>query len=170
MSREEKIKSLSYLKQIFDSFKLLIILDIHKISAEEIRRLRRMLNVKNLNLKVINNKLCRYAVKNTYLKIISNMLIGQIAIIWDTSNNPTAAQVLKEYQSDFIDLKVKCGVYNGKLINSEYINALSNIPDLSTLRVKIINLLLHCSMRIIENLQYCPSTILSVLNLRRKLL
>jgi len=170
VSREEKIKSLSYLEQIFNSFKLLIILDIHKISAEEIRKLRRMLNTKNLNLKVLNNKLCKYAVKDTYLKIISNMLIGQVAIIWDTENNPTAAKVLKEYQHNFIDLKVKCGVHNGKLIDNKYIKNLSNIPDLSTLRVKIINLLLYGSIRIIENLRYSPLTILNVLNLRKKLL
>jgi large subunit ribosomal protein L10 len=152
VSREKKIKSLDYLRQIFDSFKLLIILDIHKISAEEIRKLRRLLNSKSLNLKVFNNKLCKYAIKDSYLNVMSNMLIGQIAIIWDNNNNPTAAQVLKEFQEDIIDLKVKCGIHNGKLIDNQYIKSLSNIPDLSILRIKIINLLSKYSINIIQNL------------------
>jgi ribosomal protein L10 len=170
VNREQKIKSLDYLRQIFDSFKLLIILDIHKISAEEIRKLRRMLNIKNLHLRVFNNKLCKYAIKDSYLNVMSSMLIGQIAIIWDTHNNPTAAKVLKEFQEDIINLKVKCGIHNGKLIDNEYINSLSNIPNLSTLRVRIIDILSQYSIRIIQNLKYCPLTILSILDLRKKLL
>jgi ribosomal protein L10 len=129
-----------------------------------------MLTVKNLNLKVFNNKLCKYAIKNSPLSPMSNMLVGQIAMIWDMNNNPTAAQVLKEFKSDIIDLRVKCGIHNGKLINNEYIKSLSNIPNISKLRIKIINILSQFSIRIIQNLRYCPLTILSVLNLRKKLL
>jgi len=170
VNREQKIKSLDYLRTIFNSFKLLIVLDIHKIPAEEIRKLRRMLSIKNLNLKVFNNKLCRHAIKDTHLNVMSDMLIGQIAIIWDINNNPTAAQVLKDFKKDIIDLKVKCGIHNGKLIDNQYVKSLSNIPDLPTLRIKIINILSQFSIRIIQNLKYSPLTILSVLNLRKKLL
>jgi len=168
VSREQKTKSLDYLRSILNSFKLLIILDIHKISAEEIRKLRKMLKIKSLNLKVFNNKLCKHAIKDSYLNIMSNMLIGQIAIIWDENNNPTAAQVLKEFQKDIIDLKVKCGIHNGKLISNQYVKTLSNIPNISKLRIKIINILSQYSIRIIQNLKYCPLTILSILDLRKK--
>lgn len=170
MSREQKAKSLDYLRTVFNSFKLLIILDIHRIPAEKIRELRRMLNANNLNIKVFNNKLCKYAIKDTYLSIMSSMLIGQVAIIWDVQNNPTAAQTLKDFQEDIIDLKVKCGIHNGKLIDNEYVKELSNIPNLSILRMKIINILSQFSLRIIYSLKSCPLTILSVLNLRKKLL
>jgi len=98
------------------------------------------------------------------------MLIGQIAFIWDTNNNPAAAQVLKNFKDDFIDLRVKCGIHNGKLIDNSYIKYLANIPNLPTLRVKIISILSQYSIRIIHNLRYYPLTILSVLNLRKNIL
>jgi ribosomal protein L10 len=170
VNREQKAQTLSYLREIFDSFKLLIILDIHKIPAEDIRKLRRMLNVKNLNLKVFSNKLCKHAIKDTYLDVMSKMLIGQVALIWDENNNPTAAQVLKDFQEDIIDLKVKCGIHNGKLITNDYIKLLSNIPNLPTLRIKIISLLSQYSIRIIQNLKHYPLTILNVLDMKKNLL
>jgi len=170
MNKEQKIKSLDYLKVIFNSFKLLIILDIHKISAEEIRKLRRMLKRKSLNLKVFNNKLCRHAIKNSYLNIISNQFIGQVAIIWDNTNSPMAAKILKEFQKDIIDLKVKCGLHNGNLISNAYIKSLSNIPNLSKLRIKILHLLSQISRHIILSIKYSSLSILNILNLRRKLL
>jgi len=128
-----------------------------------------MLNFQNINLKVFNNKLCRYAIKDSYLNMISDMLIGQTAIIWDVNNKPTAAKVLQNFRKDIIDIKVKCGVHNGKLIDNDYIEALSNIPDLPVLRIRIINILSHCSIRIVQNLKYCPLTILSILNLKKEL-
>jgi len=170
MNKEQKIKSLDYLRMIFNSFKLLIILDIHKISAEEIRRLRRMLKIKSLNLKVFNNKLCKHAIKNSYLDVISDQLIGQVAIIWDNDNSPMAAKVLKEFQKDIIDLKVKCGFHNGKLISNKYIKTLSNIPNLSKLRIKILNLLSQIARNIILSIKYSSLTVLNILNLRQKLL
>jgi len=168
MNREQKIKSLDYLRTMFNSFKLLIILDIHKISAEEIRTLRRMLKMKSLNLKVFNNKLCRYAIKESFLSVISDKLIGQIAIIWDNINSPMAAQVLKNFQKDIIDLKVKCGLHNGKLINSQYIKSLSNIPNISKLRAKILSLLSQHSRNIVLSIKHSSLTILNILKLRQK--
>lgn len=169
MNREQKIKSLDYLKQIFESFKLLVVLDIHKISAEEIRQLRRMLNLKNLNIKVFNNKLCKHAIKGTHMDILSNMLVGQIAIAWDTDNSPMLAKKLKEFHNDFIDLRVKCGMYNGKFIDKKYIKTLSNIPDLPTLRAKIINILSQQSIFIIQRIQHYSLAMLSILNLKKQL-
>lgn len=167
MNREQKIKSLNYLKTIIHSFKLLIILDIHKIKAEEIRKLRRMLKVESVNLKIFSNKLCKYAFKNSPLDIMSDKLVGQIAFIWDENNKPSAAQILKIFKKDIIDLKVTCGFHNGKLVNNEYVKILSNIPNMLKLRAKILNLLLKISKNIIMSIKYKPQILLNILKLRK---
>lgn len=167
MNKEQKAKSIDYLRTIFNSFKLLIILDIHKISAEEIRCLRKLLTINNICIKVFKNKLCKYAVKNTSLNVMSNKFAGQIALIWDKQNTPEAARILKTFQKDIISSKIKSGFHNGRIIDCNYIKYLSNIPNISTLRITIVKFLSQPSRHIMRNIQYPLQTIINMLNLKK---
>lgn len=165
--KEKKEKIIEKLKNIFESVKLLILLDIHGISAENMRYLRSMLNKENQNIKVFKNKLSEYAIRNTPLKSLMNNFKGQIALVWDVNNSPTSAQILKEFEKNKMPLKIKYGYHNGIKVNSKYIRYLSNIPNMQELRIKILNTILRISKKILLNIKYQSLTIINILKIKK---
>lgn len=165
--KEKKEMIIETLKDIFKSVKLLILLDIHGISAENMRCLRSMLNKEKQNIKVFKNKLSEYAIKNTPLKSLINNFKGQIALVWDINNTPTSAKVLKEFEKNKIPLKIKNGYHNGSKVNEKYIRYLSDIPSMQELKIQIINTILKISKKILLNIKYQSLTIINILKTKK---
>lgn len=163
MIKEHKIKTIKYLKKTLKNIRLLIILNIHEMRAEDLRILRKMLNENHLNIKVFKNKLSKYAIKDSPFSSISDDLKGQTAFVWDVQSSPVAAKVLKDFREKIKDVKIICGFHDGVKVNTEYLEYLSNIPDMHSLRLKLLNILAIISRKIVFNIKYQSLAIINIL-------
>lgn len=166
MAREQNIKTIDLIKNILKTVKLLIIIDIHGICAEDMRYLRRELNKKNQHIKVFKNQLSKQAIKDTPLQILSENIKGQVALIWDSYNTPTSPQVLKMCKNNISRSNIVCGFHNGEKKDSAYIEYLSNLPDMRTLRINLLNIVITIHKKLLFNIKYQAITIINLLKIK----
>lgn len=166
MAREQNIKTINLIKNILKTVKLLIVIDIHGICAEDMRYLRRELNKKNQHIKVFKNQLSKQAIKDTPLQVLSENIKGQVAIIWDSCNTPTSSQVLKMCKKNLPSSNIICGFHNGEKRDSAYVEYLSNIPDIRTLRINLLNIVITIHKRLLFNIKYQAITVINLLKIK----
>jgi large subunit ribosomal protein L10 len=142
-----------------------MVLNINKVCVENLRYLRVKLKDKDIKLKIFKNKIVKHAIKNTMLQEISSSLVGQTALLWDDNinNSLVAARIIYDVKKHIETLEPVCGFYNGRKIDNDYIEYLSKIPSMNTLRSKIISLLSGTLKRIVISIRYHLFAIVNIL-------
>lgn len=87
MIKEYKKNIVEYLYKEFKDINFIIILNIHKVRAEEIRYFRKLLFENDINIKVFKNKLIKHSMNNLNISILNDNLVGQIALLWHQNIN-----------------------------------------------------------------------------------
>lgn len=163
MIKKYKVKVIKDIEKIFKNMKLLIILNIKGICAQNMRHLRYELYKENIYIKVFKNKLIKYAIKNSIFNTLTSSLTGQNAFLWDNNNALTATKIINNFDKKINKLKLVCGFLNGKKIDVDYIEYLSNIPNISILRIKLLFLLSIISRKLIYYINYQLLVIINIL-------
>jgi large subunit ribosomal protein L10 len=163
MIKDYKIKIVHHILSIFQNMKLLIVLNIHGICAENMRSLRATLNKADIKIKVFKNKLTKYAIKNSIFNSLSPDIKGQVAFLWDNKESLMITKLLNNFNKEVINLNVLCGFLNGKKISVDYIKYLSTIPDLATLRLKLLLILSIIAKQVICKISYQLLMIINII-------
>jgi len=163
--KQHKLKLVQNLQNTLTTVKSIIILDINKVSAEELQNIRRKLIEKNIFFKVIKNKLIKHAFNSTRFQVLSKDIIGQIALMWclDENKSIVATKLIYDIKNDKNILNPICGFINNKKVNEKYLEYISNIPNINILRFKLLFILINYSKKVIKSVNYLPSMIINIL-------
>jgi len=170
MIKQYKKHIVKYLYQELKNANFFILLNIHKVRAEEIRYFRKILFENKVNIKVFKNKLVKCAITDLPMDVMKKKLVGQIALIWHT-NISTAiftAKTIYNTKKNIENIYPLCGYINGKIVNETEIKYLSNIPNLHTLRAKLLSILSIYSNKIIYSIKYPLLMIINILKYKYK--
>lgn len=168
MVDKSKIRIISNLKSIFNAASFLVIFNIQGIRAETMRQLRHTIYKNCLKIKVYKNTFKKIAIYKSSLSSLSIKFTGQTAVLWDIEDRPILAQILKNFDDTFITSRVKVGIYQGKLISRDYIKYLSSIPDLNTLKVHLLNIILNVIRKIFFTITYQSTVVVKFLKIKYK--
>jgi len=158
-----KIDIVNNIEKTFNTAKLFVFIDITSMQAEEMRQLRRIFNQKKLQIRVFKNTLTKLALSKSKLNHIDVNFRGQFATLWDLNNSPDIPKALSIFNKSFIGSRVKFGIHNGEMVNTDYIKKLSTIPNLDKLRLNLLNIISCLIKKILFNLKYQQIIIIRIL-------
>lgn len=152
MDRSEKEQLVSSLRQGLAESSLVIVTQQKGLTVAEVSDLRRKMREVDAQYKVAKNTLARLAVVGTQNEGIDSMLSGPTALAY--SKDPVAAaKVTIKFANSNEKLKIVGGALNGRLLNSQEIDALSKLPSMDELRAKMIAIISTPATRIAGILQ-----------------
>lgn len=139
MARQEKINEVNELREIFKSNCGLIFTDHSGLKAEDAVRVRDKLIEINSYLRIIKNTLAIIAAKDVYKDInIEEILKGPTSIIVSSKDMISAAKVISDFSKDLDALKIKAGILENRLLDSEEMERLAKLPSREVLLANLM--------------------------------
>jgi large subunit ribosomal protein L10 len=140
MLRSEKQTAVENLKSNFDRMVSAVFVDFQGLNVASVTKLRDELRKASVDYKVVKNTLIKLALGDTaFAKDLGPVLTGMTAIAWSYEEPGSAAKVLKAFRKDNEKLKIKAGLIDGKVIDSEQVTeTLANMPGKDQLRAQLL--------------------------------
>ena len=134
-----KNEKIDEIKETVAKAKVAIVSDYRGLSVAEITDLRRRLQKEDGDYTVVKNTLAKVAIKDTPFEGLEEFLTGPSAIAFGFGDEVSPAKVILQYlKEEKKDNEIKGGVLDGKVINSDEVKAISNLPSKQELIGKIM--------------------------------
>jgi len=160
MERSQKETQVKELRSIFSNIKAGVLVDYRGIEANQIVELRKKLNEASSNFKVIKNSLARIASENTPISKLADHFTQTRALVYSESDPVVQAKILLRETSNIENLKILTGVLIGDdkttILNFSDIEALSKLPAIEDLYVKLLFLLQSPANQFVRTLNAVP--------------
>jgi large subunit ribosomal protein L10 len=118
-----------------------IITNYTGITVDETAELRAQLDENNAEFHVVKNSSLKVAAETLGLPDLGESLSGPTAIIVGGDNSPGVAKVLTKFFKEKEKVEVKSAVLGGKLLSTDDVKALADLPSLDALRAQLLGLL-----------------------------
>lgn len=138
LSFNNKKQIVNEISKIISKSLSIVIINICGIEVNKITELRKECIKKKVYLKIVQNNLLKISIKNTKYECLKNNIIGPIMIACSLDHPGTAARLLKYFLKENKNLNIKAASFEGKLITSDKIDILANLP---TYKESLINLI-----------------------------
>lgn len=132
--KQEVVKGLS--AEIKDA-KSLVLADYRGLTVEQDTELRNALRKAGVEYKVVKNTMTQFAMKENGLDMDS-YLSGPTAIAIHTTDPVAPAKILSDYAKKYEKLQIKVGVVEGKIIDSNGVKALAELPSREVLIARVL--------------------------------
>ncbi|CCG06641.1 50S ribosomal protein L10 [Pararhodospirillum photometricum] len=163
MNREEKKELIAELSGLFGSTTTCIVTHYKGMTVAEVEKLRREMRAAGASFRVTKNRITRLALEGTSFEGIAPLFVGPTAIA--TSVDPVAAaKVCVEYAKKNDKLVILGGSMQGKLLDTQAIDALAKLPSLDELRGKLLGMINTPATRIAGVLQAPAGQLARVFN------
>ncbi|NLL51677.1 MAG: 50S ribosomal protein L10 [Peptococcaceae bacterium] len=134
---EEKQKIVDEIKQKFQDANGVVLADYRGLTVSQVTSLRVDLRQAGVEYRVLKNTMVRRAADEIGLEGLDEFLKGPTAIAF--SADPVApAKILSDYSKKNKNLKIKAGVVEGKVIDSERVKDLANLPSREVLLAQVL--------------------------------
>jgi large subunit ribosomal protein L10 len=143
MPKEKKVELVDHITEIFRECSVIVAADYRGLTVDEMNSLRRQLISKGVKLQVVKNTLARFAAEKAGLEDLKPLLIGPTALAFGFGNNiADPAKVLIEYQkATKLELGIKGGFLDNKMLSKEQVTALSRLPSKEVLIATLLGTL-----------------------------
>lgn len=136
MTRQEKANLIANLTESFKNANAMIICDYRGLQVKQLESLRRVAKGSGINVQVIKNTLASIALKEAgYLEA---ELKDTNIYIWSNDQIALSKVVCKFQESNAEKFSVKFGYFDGEIVDSKHIVAVSKLPN----REELIGMLL----------------------------
>lgn len=137
MARPEKEAAVAELREKLGSAKGSVITDYRGLTVKKVTDLRRRLRKAGVEYKVIKNTLASRAAHELDIADLDKYLAGPTAIAFSMEDPVAPAKVLAEFAKDNKELEIKGGLLQGKVIDSEGVKALAELPPREVLLAQV---------------------------------
>lgn len=136
---EQKKQAVSDITQQLEDASAGILVDYKGISVEKDAQLRKELRDAGVEYTVVKNTLLRRAVDNAELGDLKNDLVGPTALAISKDDPVAPAKILSKYEKELkTHFKIKGGFIDGRVVDLEEIDKLSNLPSFEELIAKML--------------------------------
>jgi len=143
MAKEKKVELVDQITEILKECSVIVAADYRGLTVDEMNALRRQLSSKEVKLQVVKNTLARFAAEKAGMEELIPLLIGPTALAFGFGDNiADPAKVLIEYQkATKLDLGIKGGFLDDKMLSKEEVTALSRLPSKEVLVATLLGTL-----------------------------
>lgn len=138
---ENKKVLVEEIKEKLSKAKSVVFVSFVGTNVEADTKLRASIRTGNNDYKVYKNTLLLKALTDMGVEGVEPYLHGSTSVAIGYDNEVTVAKVINEAKKDNENLKIKCGIVDGKIVDEKYVQALANIPSKEELYAKLAYLL-----------------------------
>jgi large subunit ribosomal protein L10 len=160
LTKEEKEKRISELKDKFEKASLVVLTGYNKLKVSTSDQLRKQLRDIGSELKAGKNTLFKKAAHGTPVEPLSDYLVGQKSLAITISDPVALSKLLVKFAKDNETVKIEGGVLNGKYINAEDVQSLSEMPSKEVLIAKLLSVLIATPTQMVSVLAAVPRKLL----------
>lgn len=129
MKREEKQQVVNELHEKFSRANVAILMEFKGLGVSEMTDLRQKLREVQGELRVVKNTLARRAAEGTSLTGAQEAFQGPIAVTFGYADPVAPARILKQFVDKRTEkIKVKIGVVEGQVLDSNGIKIVASLP------------------------------------------
>ena len=137
MPRPEKVKIVEELSEKLSSSPVSILTDYTGLNVKATTDLRKQLRDASVEYRVFKNTLARIAVRNIDLENLLEFIEGPTAYAF--ADDPmTPAKLLVDFIKTNPNLKIKCALMNGELLDREQVRAIADLPPREVLLAQLL--------------------------------
>jgi large subunit ribosomal protein L10 len=137
MPRPEKVKVVEELSEKLSSSPVSILTDYTGLKVQATTDLRKQLRDASVEYRVFKNTLARIAVRNVKLEKLLEFIEGPTGYAF--SDDPlTPAKLLSDFMKSNPNLKIKCALMNGRVLDADQVRAIANLPPREVLLAQLL--------------------------------
>lgn len=121
--------------------KSFIVTDYRGLNVAQVTRLRAELREAGIEYKVLKNTLMTIAADEAGIEGIEDFFKGPTAVAFGYDDAVAPAQIVSKFAKEFEALEIKAGVLEGKIIDTNEIKALADLPSREVLLAKLANVM-----------------------------
>ncbi|MDF2865264.1 MAG: ribosomal protein [Clostridia bacterium] len=139
---KQKMDQAASLAEKLKKAKMVIFTEYRGISVSDDTKLRNTLRSENNECMVVKNSVINHAANDVGIKGLDTVLEGPTAVIIGYDDYVSPAKALNEYAKTHDFYKFKAGIMDGKVITSEEVKKLANLPSKETLYAMVASALI----------------------------
>lgn len=163
MNRESKAKKVGDLKDTFAKAKFAVVADYRGLKVNEFEQLRASLREQGGQIQVAKNTLLKLAVQDTDFEGLTQDFAGTTAVAVSFDDPVGSAKALADFTKDNEALVVRSAVFEGKMLSSEDLVALSKLPSKDQLLGQLCSVLNAVPTKLVRTLNAAPSNLVYAL-------
>lgn len=168
MNRRTKEEVVAELHEILKDTKWAVLTNYRGLNVEKITALRNALRKSSSELRVVKNTLMKIASQETGMSVLSEQFKGPIAVALTKGDAVEPTKILVDFARKNSELEINCGMLNGKFLNKDQINALSELPSREILLGQLLSVLVGAQTGLVNVLSGVPRSFVRVLNAYRE--
>lgn len=138
LTKDKKKKIIEKLEKSISGQKIMLFVGIAKLKTKDLFSLKKDLKEKGNTLSVAKKTLFKLAAKNKGIDIDAKKLDGEMAIIFGSEDEVSAANIIDKFSKKNENLKILGGFFEKELIANDKVVALASIPPKNELLAKFV--------------------------------
>ena len=138
MPRPEKIAEVKAITERIQAAQSIVLADYTGLTVLQMTAFRSLCRAKNIECRVVKNRLAIIAADNADLSVIKDHLKGPTALVMGMDSQVEAAKLVVEFAKTNEKMKVKGGVVDGGFITADRVVTLSKVPSRDELIAKMM--------------------------------
>ena len=141
MNRQEKSRIVTDFNEGIGQATNAFLIDFKGITVPEVTELRRQVRETNSKYEVVKNTLALIAIENSPLVGLKDHFQGPTAVAYNSDDAVALAKALTKFAKDVPAVKFKGALLDGKVVPTDQIDSIANMPSREELITKLVFLL-----------------------------
>jgi len=138
ISRAKKEELVAELEVKLKNAKMVVFTDYMGLKMDDLSAIRREGRKQQVEYKIFKNTLVKLAAKNAGVSLPEDLLRGPLAIAFGQGDGLAPAKIIAEAARGNENLKIKAGIFEGRLISEAEVKDLALIPGREELYAKLV--------------------------------
>jgi len=137
--KPEKIAAVEEIRGKLDSAKISILTEFQGLNVAEMTELRKLFREADVEYKVYKNTLTRLAAHQLGMTGVDEYLVGTTGLAFSKSDLIASTKIVKDFSNKHRYFRVKAGILDNQVIDSDDVIALANTPPREVLLATLMN-------------------------------
>lgn len=169
MDRTQKQEQIELIGDRFSRSAAAVLTDFRGLDVESMNALRAQFRAEGIEYKVVKNTLIQKAVKDeAFAESLDPHLVEPTAVAWAYDDPVAPARVAVNFAKDNEDLRVKCAVLDGDVLDPEAVKRLSKMPGRDEIRAKLLATFMAPAQGMVRLLAAAPTNFMYLLDARKR--
>lgn len=164
MDSQEKEQVVAELNQRFVQAGAAFLVKYQGCTCQELTGLRNDLKPAGAKFAVVKNTLASRAVKGTEAEVLADLFDGPTGVVWAGEDPIVSAKAVSTFAKGKEHFAIAGGVFEGKLLNGEDVQALAALPGKNELIANLLSLINAPATRLLQTINAPASSLARVLD------
>jgi len=137
--KPEKIAAVEEIREKLDSAKIAILTEFQGLNVAEMTELRKLFREADVDYKVYKNTLTRLAAHQLGMTGVDEYLVGTTGLAFSKSDLIASTKIVKDFSNKHRNFRVKAGILDNRVINSDDVIALADTPPREVLLAMLMS-------------------------------